>query len=294
MGGSHLGSPKLTQAEAIRLIRSGIDAGITFLDNSWDYNEGASERRMGAALKNGYRQHAFLMTKIDGRTAKAASAQIDESLERLETDHVDLLQHHEVIRFEDADRIFAEGGAAQALDKARKAGKCRYIGFTGHKDPQIHLYMLEVAKRAGIRFDAVQMPLNAMDFHYRSFECHVLPVLQREGCAILGMKAFGHGVLLKSKLISPAECLQYALNLPVSVVITGIDSNKLLRQAVEVASNFRSLSAGVVESIRARTRQAGSDGSYELFKTSAHYDATAEHPEWLGGELTHVSRLAKV
>jgi uncharacterized protein len=294
MGGSHLGGPEISQADAVRLIREGIDQGVTFLDNSWDYNQGASERRMGLALKDGYRDRAFLMTKIDGRTAEAAAAQIDESLKRLKTDHVDLLQHHEVIRYEDADRIVAPGGAAEAVEKARKAGKCRYIGFTGHKDPQIHLYMLEVAKKAGIRFDAVQMPLNAMDCHFRSFERQVLPVLLREGCAVLGMKAFGHGVLLKSKTVSPAECLQYVLNLPVSVLITGIDSRKLLKQAVEVATAFRPLSASAVEKLRARTREAAQGGSYELFKTSAHFDATAEHPEWLGGELARVSRLAKV
>ena len=293
LGGSHIGDPELSKQEAVRLIRDAIDQGITFLDNSWDYNDGESERRMGLALKDGYRSKAFLMTKIDGRTAKAATAQLEESLRRLKTDYVDLLQHHEVIRYEDADRIAAEGGAGEALEKARKSGKCRYVGFTGHKDPQIHLYMLAIARRAGLRLDAVQMPLNVMDAHYRSFERNVLPQLVKDGCAVLGMKAFGHGVLLKSKAISAEECLQYVLNLPVSVVITGIDSSKLLKQAVRIASEFRPLSAATVKKILARTKDAAIEGKYELFKTSAHYDATAENPEWLGEELPQVSRLAK-
>jgi predicted aldo/keto reductase-like oxidoreductase len=177
MGGFHLAQPGLEEAESIRLIRTAVDRGINFMDNSWDYNEGQSEIRMGKALKDGYRQKVFLMTKLDGRTKQEAAKQIDESLKRLQTDHVDLMQHHEIIRFEDPDRIFAKQGAQEAVLEAKKAGKIRYIGFTGHKDPHIHLYMLKVAADHGFKFDTVQMPLNVMDAHFRSFEKLVLPKL---------------------------------------------------------------------------------------------------------------------
>ena len=293
MGGSHLGKKELSATEAIRLIRAGIDQGITFMDNSWDYTEGEAERRMGKALADGYRQRAFLMTKIDGRTMKSATKQLEESLRRLKTDCVDLLQHHEVIRYEDADRIATRNGAGEALEKARKAGKCRYVGFTGHKDPSIHLYMLDRAQEAGLRFDAVQLPLNPMDAHYRSFEAQVVPRLRKAGIAVLGMKAFGHGVLLKSKTVTPEECLRYALSLPTSVVITGIDSDKLLRQAVRVAMNFTPMSRTEVKELLSRTAERARFGEYELFKTSAHFDTTAEHPEYLGEELKRVTQLAK-
>jgi aryl-alcohol dehydrogenase-like predicted oxidoreductase len=179
LGGFHLGKPGLEETESIRLIHAAIDRGITFMDNSWDYNEGQSEIRMGKALSQaGYRQKVFLMTKIDGRNRDVAASQIDDSLRRLKTDHLDLVQHHEIIRFEDPDRIFAQGGAMEAVLEAKKAGKVRYIGFTGHKDPHIHLYMLQTASRYGFHFDTVQMPLNVMDAHFRSFAQLVLPVLQ--------------------------------------------------------------------------------------------------------------------
>src|SRR5256885_10405659 len=181
MGGFHIGQRALTDDDSVRLIRSAIDRGINFMDNSWDYNEGQSEIRMGKALQGGYRAKVFLMTKIDGRTKEEAAKQIDESLKRLQTDHLDLLQHHEIIRFEDPDRIFAPGGAQEAVLAAKQAGKTRFIGFTGHKDPLVHLRMLEVAAKHEFRFDAVQMPLNVMDAHFRSFEKQVLPVLGKEG-----------------------------------------------------------------------------------------------------------------
>ncbi len=190
LGGHHIGRPTDEQ-EAIRLIRSAIDHGMTFMDNCWDYHDGASEIRMGKALRDGYRAKAFVMTKIDGRTKQEAAKQIEESLKRLQTDHIDLMQHHEVIRMEDPDRIFAEGGAQEAVVQAKKAGKIRYIGFTGHKDPVVHLRMLEVAAKHQFRFDAVQMPLNVMDAHFRSFEHHVLPVLVKEHIGVLGMKSMG-------------------------------------------------------------------------------------------------------
>ena len=292
MGGFHLAQPGLEEAESIRLIRTAVDRGINFMDNSWDYNEGQSEIRMGRALKDGYRQKVFLMTKLDGRTKKEAAKQIDESLKRLQTDHVDLMQHHEIIRFEDPDRIFAKQGAQEAVLEAKKAGKVRYIGFTGHKDPHIHLYMLKVAADHGFKFDTVQMPLNVMDAHFRSFEKLVLPKLVEQGIGVLGMKSMGDEIILKSKTAQPIECLHYALNLPTSVVITGIDSMPILEQAVEAARTFSPLSKDQVAALLAKTAQAAANGDYELFKTSQHFDSTAHHPEWLGGQSPHVDQLA--
>jgi aryl-alcohol dehydrogenase-like predicted oxidoreductase len=280
LGGHHIGRPKDEQ-ESIRIIRAAIDAGITFMDNCWDYHEGASEVRMGKALKEGYRRKVFLMTKIDGRTRKAAAEQIDESLRRLQTEVIDLLQHHEVIRLEDPDRIFAEGGAQEAVLAAQKAGKIHYIGFTGHKDPIVHLRMLEVAKEHGFRFDAVQLPLNVMDAHFRSFERNVLPVLVKEGIGVLGMKALGDSQILTSG-IPPIECLQYTMNLPISTLITGIDSMEILDQALEAVRTFRPLTDGQVSDLLARTAQAGSRGMFEGFKTTNGFDGTAMNPSWLG------------
>lgn len=262
------------------------------MDNSWDYNDGESEIRMGKALKDGYRKKAFLMTKVDGRTKKEASRQINQSLKRLGVGHLDLLQHHEIIRFDDADRIFAKDGAMEAFIEARKAGKIRYIGFTGHKDPHVHLYMLSKAKEHGFRFDTVQMPLNLMDAHFRSFQTHVLPVLVKENMGVLGMKSMGSGVLLKSRVVSPIECLHYALSLPTSVVITGIDSMKILEQALHAAHTFRRFTRQQVASLLAKTSKPASYGEYELFKTTSHFDSTAQHPEWLGGDSSRVKALA--
>ena len=284
VGGAHLGKKDVAEELAIRIVRTAIDEGITFLDNSWDYHDGASEKRMGKALRGGYREHAFLMTKIDGRSGEAATEQLEESLKRLRVDCIDLVQHHEIIRYEDANRIFRKNGAQDALEKARKAGKLRYIGFTGHKDPDIHLYMLQIAQEHGARIDTVQMPLNLMDTHYRSFEKLVLPELVRRRIGVLGMKSMAQGIILKSKTVTAVECLRYALSLPTSVVITGIDSMKILKQALEVARTFRPLSESELDGLRARTKDAAADGDYELFKTSSLFDSTAEHPEWLGEE----------
>jgi aryl-alcohol dehydrogenase-like predicted oxidoreductase len=291
LGGSHIGSRKLQTKEAVDLIQTALDAGINFLDNSWDYNDGDSEKRVGKALKGGYRDKAFVMTKVDGRSRKEAAKQIDESLTRLECGHIDLLQHHEVIRFEDPDRIFAEDGAMEAFLKAQQAGKIRYIGFTGHKDPRIHLYMLETAERHGFRFDTVQMPLNVMDAHFRSFEKLVLPKLVAEGIGVLGMKSIGNGVLLKSGLVTPKECLRYALSLPTSVVINGIDSFELLNQALDVARNFQPMTAAETEELLGRTASAAEGGTYELFKTTQHFDSTAANQEWLGKDPERVGTL---
>ncbi len=291
LGGFHSALPSVTEKESIQIVRSAIDRGINFMDNSWDYNEGQSEIRMGKALQDGYRQKVFLMTKLDGRTKKEATKQLDESLKRLQTDHLDLIQHHEVIRFEDPDRIFADDGAQEAVLEARKAGKVRYIGFTGHKDPHIHLYMLKVAADHGFLFDTVQMPLNVMDAHFRSFGKLVLPELVKKQIGVLGMKPMGANVILKSKLVTPEECLRYALSLPTSVVITGIDSMKILEQDIRIATNFKPMTEEEIATVLAKTEQAAAKGEYELFKTSQHFDSTASHPEWLGGESPKVKEL---
>ena len=293
LGGAHIGKPKLSEDESIRLIRQALDRGMNFMDNSWDYNEGQSEVRMGKALQGGYRAKAFLMTKFDGRTKEEAAKQIDESLKRLQTDHVDLMQFHENIRFDDPDRFFAPGGAVEALVAAQKAGKTRYIGFTGHKDPHVHLYMLELARKHNFHFDTIQMPLNVMDAHYRSFSKLVVPEAQKMGIAILGMKSMGSGVILKSKTATPTECLQFALNLPTSVVITGVENQQNLDQAFQVAASFKPLGQQELGAILQKTQQAASNGEYELFKTSAHFDSTAKHPEWLGPETQQVKKMGQ-
>ncbi|MEN3336094.1 MAG: hypothetical protein V7641_5459 [Blastocatellia bacterium] len=291
LGGWHLGLKHVDEALAIRLVRAAIDRGINFMDNCWDYNDGASEIRMGRALKDGYRDKVFLMTKIDGRSRQAAAQQLDESLRRLQVDHIDLVQHHEVLRFDDPHRIFDAEGANAALEVARQAGKLRYIGFTGHKDPHIHLYALEVAARHGFKFDAVQMPLNVMDAHYRSFEKLVLPELVRQKIGVLGMKCMANGILLKSGTVTPVECLHYALNLPTSVVITGIDSMEILDQAFEAARTFRPLSESALQALLAKTATAAAGGEFEPFKTSSIFDGTAQHPEWLGDEPQRLQQL---
>jgi predicted aldo/keto reductase-like oxidoreductase len=281
LGGYHLGKQGDPQ-QSIRIIRTGLDEGINFLDNCWDYNGGESEIRMGNALRDGYRQKAFLMSKIDGRTKVAATRQIDESLQRLQTDRIDLLQFHEVIRDTDPDRIFAEAGAMEAVLQAQKAGKIRFIGFTGHKSPDIHLKMLATAAKHSFNFDAVQMPLNVMDAHFNSFEEKVLPVLLKNGIGVLGMKPMGDHVILESKTATPVECLHYAMNLPTSVVITGCDSLPILEQALQAARSFKPLGPSEVASLLARTAKAAEAGQFELYKTSHQFDGTYSNPQWLG------------
>jgi predicted aldo/keto reductase-like oxidoreductase len=291
LGGWHLGLPTVTEQLSIRIVRGAIDRGINFMDNSWDYNEGASEIRMGKALRDGYRDKVVLMTKIDGRSAKEAKRQLDESLRRLQTDHIDLVQHHEVIRFEDPHRIFDDEGANAALMEARIQGKIRYIGFTGHKDPRIHLHMLDVAREHCFKFDTVQMPLNVMDAHYRSFEKLVLPVLVKQHIGVLGMKSMGNGIILNSGAVTAVECLNYALSLPTSVVITGCDSMKVLEQALEAARTFRPMSTARVKALLAKTKTVASRGEFEPFKTSSIFDSTATNPDWLGEEPKHVREM---
>jgi len=281
LGGHHIGRPKDPQ-EGIRIIHVAIDHGITFMDNCWDYVDGEAERRMGAGLRDGYRQKVFLMTKFDGRTKQSCAKQIDESLQRLQTDHIDLMQYHENIRLEDPDRFFAAGGPLEALLEAKQAGKIRYIGFTGHKDPMVHLRMLEMAKQNNFHFDSCQMPLNPMDYHFRSFTHQVVPKLVEQGIAVLAMKTMGGGVLLQSKTVTPIECLHYALNLPTSVVITGMDTTERVDQALEAVRTFKPMNKQQVEALVSKTKDAAAKGEFELFKTSIRFDGTARNPQWMG------------
>ncbi len=294
LGGWHVAKPSLSEAQSIQLVHAAIDRGITFMDNCWDYNDGQSETRMGKALaQGGRRQKVFLETKIDGRTKEAAARQIDESLKRLRTDHIDLLMHHEVLRFEDPDRIFAPGGAQEAFEAARKAGKVRFTGFTGHKDPHVHLYMLDVARKHGVRFDAVLMPSNVMDAHFRSFAQRVMPRLVSEGVGVMTMKPLGggDGIILASRTVPAADCLRYALSLAADVVVTGLDRQEILEQALSVTRSFRPFGRAELAQLLQRTEQVAATGQYELFKTSAHFDGTAAHPDWLGGESPEVRSL---
>jgi predicted aldo/keto reductase-like oxidoreductase len=281
LGGFHI-IKKNSEDESIRIVRTAIDNGINFLDNCWDYNNGLSEIRMGKALRDGYRQKAFLMTKVDGQTGTAAITQLEESLRRLQTDTIDLLQFHEVIRISDPDRIFSSDGAIAALLKAKQAGKIRFIGFSGHKSPEIHLKMLQTAKKNGFLFDAVQMPLNVMDAHFESFEKKVLPVLFENNIGIVGMKPIGNNIILKSNTVTAVECLQYAMSLPISTVITGCDTLEILQQAIDTARNLRPLSPDSRAALLARTAPAAAKGQYEVYKTETMFDGTSRNPQWLG------------
>jgi aryl-alcohol dehydrogenase-like predicted oxidoreductase len=282
IGGYHIGAPSVEEQEAIRIVRTALDNEINFLDNCWDYNDGVSEERMGKALRDGYRQKAFVMTKIDGRTKAAAEQQLNQSLQRLQTDHIDLLQFHEVIRDTDPERIFAAGGGMEAVLAAKKAGKVRYIGFTGHKSPDIHNKMLETAFAHNFTFDTVQMPLNVMDAHYDSFEKKTLPILLKHQIGVLGMKPMGDKIILHSKTATPVECLHYAMNLPTSVVITGCDSMQILQQALDAARSFKPMSKDQVAELLAKTSLAAAKGEFEQYKTTHNFDGTYQNPQWLG------------
>jgi len=280
IGGYHIGVPE--EAEGIRIIRTALDRGITFLDNSWDYHDGGSEVRMGKALRDGYRKRAFLMTKYNGRTRASAAQQIDESLRRLQTGHIDLIQFHENIRMTDPDKYFGPDGAHEAVMAAKKAGKVRYVGFTGHKDPAIHLHMLDMAAKNGFHFDTAQMPLNILDYEFRSFAHQVVPRLVAEHTAVLGMKPLASGQIFGAGSITAVECLHYALNLPTSVVITGCDSMDRLTQAFEVMRTYKPLSESQVEALAAKTRAAALTGRFERFKTSEDFDGTTHNPSSMG------------
>lgn len=276
LGGFHMGVPS-DPAESLRIVHTAIEGGLTFMDNSWDYHGGESELRMGRALKGGYRDRVFLMTKIDGQTRESAASQLEESLRRLQTDRIDLVQLHEIIRMEDPDRIFAPGGAMEALIAARKAGKIRYIGFTGHKDPQVHLKMLAM----GFDFDTVQMPLNCMDAHFRSFEQLVLPVLVKRGIGVLGMKPLASGRAVEAGVATAEECLRYAMSLPTSVVITGCETLADVEQALRVGQGFTAMEAEERKRLLARTAPHAQGGRLEEYKTTTDHDGTVRNPHWL-------------
>jgi len=281
LGGAHIGTQD-SENDSIRIIRTAIDNGINFMDNCWDYNDGMSEIRMGKALRDGYRSKVFLMTKIDGRDKKTAMKQFDESLSRLQTDHIDLLQFHEIIRVSDPVRIFALDGAMEAVLEAKKVGKTRYIGFTGHKSPDIHLMMLQTGFDSDFIFDAVQMPLNIMDAQYDSFEKKVLPVLLENKIGVLGMKPLGGGLFLESNTVTATEYLHYAMSLPISVVITGCDSLATLQQALEAVKSFTPMSNEQRSALLDKTAKVAYSGKYELYKTDIKFDATSLNPHWLG------------
>jgi uncharacterized protein len=282
IGGFHLGGADISEVEAIRIIHKALDEGINFLDNCWDYNDGASEERMGKALENGYRQKAFLMTKIDGRTGESARRQIEQSLSRLKTDHIDLLQIHEVIRMGDPEQAFQPGNVIDVLKQAKQEGKIRYIGFTGHKSPDIHLHMIETADKHGFQFDTVQMPVNALDEHYNSFGQKVIPVARKHNIAILGMKPLSNGAILKTNTITAIEALHYAMSVPVTVTLTGCDSMARLDQALEAVRTFKPLTSDQKLAILQKTAPAATDGKFEAYKSSHIYDGTINNPQWLG------------
>jgi len=271
LGGFHLGEIG-TEREATALIHRAIDAGVTFMDNAWEYHDGVSETRMGKALANGWRQKVFLMTKVctHGRDAKTAMRMLEESLRRLKTDYLDLWQVHEVAYWGDPERHFAKGGVIEALDRAKAKGLVRFVGFTGHKDPALHLQMLSY----GYPFDSCQMPLNCFDATFRSFEQQVLPECQRQGIAAIGMKTFGgEGDMLKKRIVAPADALRYAMSLPVAVTVTGIDSARVLRQNLGIARGFEPMGSLEMQRLRTRCAAQAMDGRFELYKTTAKHEA---------------------
>ncbi|TKB87899.1 MAG: aldo/keto reductase [Nitrospira sp.] len=268
-GGAHWGRIE-DDAEAIRILHEAIDAGVTFLDNAWEYNGGRSEKLMGKALQ-GRRQQVFLMTKVcsHGRDKRVALQQLDESLRRLKTDYLDLWQIHEVVYFDDPDRHFAPGGGAEALLEAKRKGKVRFIGFTGHKDPKIHLKMLA----HDFPFDTCQMPLNVFDGTYRSFEQEVLPVLTQRGIAPIGMKSLsGNAEPIKQGLVTPEEALRYVLSLPIASLVSGIDSRDVLRQNLDIVRRFVPMTVAEMQGLRTRVARYALDGRFELFKSTNRYD----------------------
>jgi len=270
LGGYHLGQIKSAR-EAVRIVHAAVDAGITFMDNAWEYNEHESEVRMGRAIAD-RRERVFLMTKVctHGRDARVAMRQLDESLRRLKTDYLDLWQVHECVYYNDPDRHFARGGVIEALDRAKRDGKVRFVGFTGHKDPEIHLRMLSF----GYPFDACQLPLNVFDGSFRSFEQRVLPELHRQRIAPIGMKSLcGTGDPVKQRVVTVPDALRYAMSLPVTTTVSGIDSMRVLQQNVKIASRFKPLSQAQMDKLRRRVLEAASDGRFERYKTTAEHDA---------------------
>lgn len=269
IGGHAIGLAKL-ESEAIAIVHEAIDAGVNFFDNAWEYHEGRSEEWMGKALK-GRRDKVFLMTKVctHGRDKKTAMQQLEQSLKRLGTDHLDLWQIHECIYDNDPELHFASGGVVEAIEQAKKEGKTRFVGFTGHKDPSIHLKML--AKN--FPFDACQLPLNAFDSQFRSFEKQVLPELNKRGIAPIAMKSLGGtGEMVKKGVLTVEECLRYVLSLPVAVLVSGIDSLGVLRQNLEIARSFKAMTAAEMTAVREKCAKYAGDGRFELYKTSKRFD----------------------
>ncbi len=269
LGGYHLGAVRSVR-ESIRIVHAAIDAGVTFLDNAWEYHEHESEVRMGRAIED-RRERVFLMTKVctHGRDAHVAMRQLEDSLRRLKTDYLDLWQVHECAYYNDPDRHFMRGGVIEALDRAKREGKVRFVGFTGHKDPEIHLRMLSF----GYPFDACQMPLNVFDASFRSFEQRVLPELHRQRVAPIGMKSLcGSGKAVKKKVVRLEDALRYAMSLPVATTISGIDSMRVLKQNLRVASDFTPFTGEQMERLRHRLAPAASDGRFELYKTTAQHE----------------------
>jgi len=269
MGGHHLGSAKDEQT-AIELVHEAIDGGITFFDNCWEYHRGKSENWMGKGLK-GRRDKVFLMTKVctHGRDGALAMQMLEQSLNRFQTDHLDLWQAHGVVFENDPDLFIRPGGAAEAMLKAKEQGKVRFLGFTGHKDPAIHLSMLET----GFPFDAVQMPLNAFDATFRSFQARVMPELNRRGIAVLGMKPMsGHGEPIQNGAVSADEALRYAMSLPVTVTITGMERPDILRQNLRIAQDFKQMTAEEMKDLEDRVKPVAADGHFELYKVSLKFD----------------------
>jgi predicted aldo/keto reductase-like oxidoreductase len=270
VGGAHLAQPKCSEETAIRIVHECIDAGATFMDNAWEYNDGESERRMGKALaQDGLRKKAFLMTKdcAHDRKANHSMWKLEDSLRRLQTDYLDLWQLHEVVWEDDVDWIFAPGGSAEALFKAKEMGLVRYIGFTGHKDPAIHKRMLS----QGFPFDAVQMPLNALDAHYKSFEQEIVPICQEQGIAVIGMKSFASGDIFNATDLTPQEALSYAMSLPVATVVSGMDSIEVMQQNLAVAQGFEPISEAKRADILARS-EPHATGEHERFKTTYDFE----------------------
>jgi predicted aldo/keto reductase-like oxidoreductase len=282
VGGYHLGLGGVSEQDAIQIVRTALDRGINFLDNCWDYNGGASEERMGKALEGGYRQKAFLMTKIDGRTGPAARQQLEESLRRLKTDHLDLIQIHEVIRMTDPEQAFQPGNVMDVLQQARKEGKVRFIGFTGHKSPDIHLHMIATADQHHFTFDSVQMPVNALDEHFNSFGQLVIPEARKRGMAIIGMKPLANGAILRTNTVTAPEALHYAMSVPVTVTITGCQSMANLEQALGVAKDFAPLSVQQKLAILEKTAPVSEAGKFEYYKSTHQNDGTIQNPQWLG------------
>ena len=279
LGGAHIGFGE--EADSITLMRRAADSGITFFDNSWDYGDGRSEERMGKALRDGYRQKVFLMTKTDSHSAAGWNKQLETSLTRLQTDYLDLVQIHEVVRMGDPEAVFAPGGAMEAAIAAKKTGKIRYIGFTGHKDPSIHLHMIETAEKHGFHFDTAQMPINIMDAHFRSFQHQVVPVCTQKGIGVLAMKTFAFGAIIRANVADPIEMLHYSMTLPVSVVITGMDTMPRLDQALTAAKTFKPMTQEQIATLLAKSKDLAADGHLELFKTSPSFDGTTRNPDYL-------------